>query len=67
LDEDGGFTPLNSTILYSKVYHDHTVATDAYILAAEGGEGSIQYPFYMIVSDTHYGIFDEYCNTDILG
>ena len=66
-DEDGTLVPLNATILYSKVHHDHNVATDAYILADDGGNGSIQYPFYMIVSDTYYGILEEYCDTDILG
>ena len=58
---------LNSTILYSKVYHTDTVETDAYILAMEGGEGSVQYPFNQVVSDTYKAILDAYCTTDILG
>ena len=58
---------LNSTILYSKVYHDHTVETDAYILVAtEGGMGNVQYPIVQIVSDKYNSVLEQYCNTDIL-
>lgn len=58
---------LNSTILYSKVTHDHTVATDAYILVgADGGQGNVQYPIVQIVSDAHNSVLEQYCKTDIL-
>lgn len=58
---------LNSTILYSKVYHDHTVATDAYLLVGtEGGAGNVQYPIVQIVSDAYDSVLDQYCDTDIL-
>ena len=58
---------LNATILYSKVYHTHTVDVDAYLLADNGGDGSVQYPFNQVVSDTYHSILEAYCNTDILG
>ena len=58
---------LNATILYSKVYHTHTVDVDAYLLADMGGDGSVQYPFDQVVSDTYHSILTAYCNTDILG
>ncbi len=58
---------LNSTILYSKVYHDHTVATDAYLLVgADGGQGNVQYPIVQIVSDAYNSVLNTYCKTDIL-
>ncbi len=58
---------LNATILYSKVFHDHTVATDAYILVGvDGGEGSVQYPIKQIVSTEYDAVLDKYCSTDIL-
>lgn len=67
VDDDGADGYLNSTILYSKVYHTHTVAIDAYILGLPGGDGSVQYPFNQVVSDTYFNILDAYCDTDILG
>lgn len=57
----------NSTILYSKVSHNHTVATDAYIIVeTEGGSGNVQYPIKQIVSTQYDSVLDEYCKTDIL-
>jgi hypothetical protein len=58
---------LNATILYSKVVHDDTVATDAYLLVgADGGEGSVQYPIKQIVSTEYDAVLNKYCATDIL-
>ncbi|MBP3369607.1 MAG: hypothetical protein J6L85_02540 [Clostridia bacterium] len=58
---------LNATILYSKVFHDDRVETNAYILVGEdGGEGSVQYPIKQIVSTEYDAVLDKYCNTDIL-
>lgn len=58
---------LNATVLYSKVFHDHTVSTDAYILVgADGGEGSVQYPIKQIVSTEYDAVLNKYCSTDIL-
>ncbi len=58
---------LNATILYSKVVHNHTVATDAYILVGtDGGEGSVQYPIKQIVSAAYDAVLKKYCSTDIL-
>lgn len=57
----------NSTVLYSKVYHDHTVKTDAYLLVgADGGEGTVQYPIKQIVSTEYDSVLAKYCSTDIL-
>ena len=58
---------LNSSILYSKVYHDHTVATDAYLIVpTDGGEGIVQYPISQIVSTEYDAVLNKYCKTDIL-
>ncbi|MBE6593396.1 MAG: hypothetical protein E7642_05320 [Ruminococcaceae bacterium] len=58
---------LNSTILYSRVQHEHEVATDAYLLVgADGGSGNVQYPIVQIVSDEYASVLDKYCDTDIL-
>lgn len=57
----------NAMISYSKVIHDHTVSTDAYILVdAEGGKGFVYYPYDMTVSDQYSALLDQYCPTDIL-
>lgn len=57
----------NASITYSKVIHDHTVTTDAYILVdADGGEGVIYYPYDMTVSEQYSSVLDKYCPTDIL-
>ena len=57
----------NSTVLYSKVYHNHTVKTDAYLLVgADGGEGTVQYPIRQIVSAEYDSVLAKYCSTDIL-
>lgn len=61
---DGMF---NSVILYSKVYHNHTVTTDAYLIVeTAGGSGDVQYPIKQIVSTQYDSVLKEYCKTDIL-
>lgn len=57
----------NSAILYCKVYHNHTVTTDAYLIVeTAGGDGNVQYPIKQTVSTQYDFVLEEYCKTDIL-
>lgn len=58
---------LNAVISNCTVGHTDDVATDAYLLVAEeGGEGVVLYPINKVQKDTHNGVLEQYCTTDIL-
>lgn len=63
----GATGKLNAVISNCTVGHTDDVATDAYILVAEeGGEGVVLYPINKVQKDTHNGVLEQYCPTEIL-
>ncbi|MBP3369214.1 MAG: hypothetical protein J6L85_00545 [Clostridia bacterium] len=57
----------NSNISYSRVFHEHEVATDAYLLVeVDGGDGFVYYPIDRTVSEKYTSVLEKYCPTDIL-